>query len=64
MFVSTDLGEFSEAMRAMDRVVDIRGEKADERSLVDEEVLEILVNAVIDGTKDAKDVPGEFVTFR
>ncbi|KAJ3042084.1 hypothetical protein HDV00_008166 [Rhizophlyctis rosea] len=55
MFTSTDLGEFSEAMRAMDRVLDIRGDKTDERSLVDEEVLEILVGAVIRGTKDAKD---------
>lgn len=60
MFVSTDLGEFNEALRAMDRIVDLRGDKEDGRGLVDEEVLEILVRAVIEGTVDAKEQSGEF----
>ncbi|CAG8609239.1 10588_t:CDS:1 [Cetraspora pellucida] len=52
MYTAVDIGEFSETIRAMQRVVDLRWEKEKE-SCIDLDVLEILVNAVIQGIQDA-----------
>ncbi|CAG8677117.1 721_t:CDS:1 [Ambispora leptoticha] len=48
MYTAIDIGEFSEAIRAMQRVVDLRWEKEKEKC-VDLEVLEIIVNSVTRG---------------
>ncbi|CAG8504336.1 3542_t:CDS:1 [Ambispora gerdemannii] len=45
MYTAIDIGEFSEAIRAMQRIVDLRWEKEKEKC-VDLEVLEIIINSV------------------
>ncbi|CAG8557391.1 10089_t:CDS:1 [Dentiscutata erythropus] len=52
MYTAVDIGEFSETIRAMQRVVDLRWEKEKE-SCIDLDVLEILVNAITQGILDA-----------
>ncbi|KAI8922197.1 hypothetical protein DFJ77DRAFT_495459, partial [Powellomyces hirtus] len=58
MFTSVDLGEFQEAMHAMGRVLEKRWDKAGEKgAVVDVEVLEILVDAIVADIKDANGQP-------
>ncbi|KAG9291160.1 hypothetical protein G9A89_013032 [Geosiphon pyriformis] len=52
MYTAIDIGEFSEAIRAMQRVVDLLWQKEKEKC-VDIEVLEIIVNSVTQGILDA-----------
>ncbi|CAG8717496.1 11891_t:CDS:1 [Acaulospora morrowiae] len=52
MYTAIDIGEFSEAIRAMERVVDLRW-KEEKESCVDLEVLGIIVNSVIQGIQDS-----------
>ncbi|CAG8554868.1 12569_t:CDS:1 [Funneliformis mosseae] len=53
LYTAIDIGEFAEAIRAMQRVVDLRWEK-EKDSCVDLQVLELLVNAVTQGIQDAR----------
>ncbi|KND03282.1 tetratricopeptide repeat-containing protein EMW1 [Spizellomyces punctatus DAOM BR117] len=58
LYTSIDLGEFQEAIHAMERVLDTRWDKAGEKeNVVDVEVLDILVNAVVNDIADAKGQP-------
>ncbi|KAJ3091032.1 hypothetical protein HK102_001903 [Quaeritorhiza haematococci] len=58
LYVSTDLGEFAEAIHAMRRLVDLRFDRYNEKhKIVDIEVLNIFVDSVIDDTKDANGEP-------
>ncbi|CAG8579821.1 473_t:CDS:1 [Paraglomus brasilianum] len=52
MYVAIDIRDFAEAIRAMQRVVELQWEKIGDHS-VDLEVLEIIVNSVTRGVKDA-----------
>jgi tetratricopeptide (TPR) repeat protein len=58
LFVSVDIGEFAEAIRAMERIFAIRIEKHDMKDYsVDEQVLEIIVTAVNENVEDANGQP-------
>jgi tetratricopeptide (TPR) repeat protein len=58
LFVSVDVGEFGEAIRAMERIFTIRIEKQSlKESAVDEQVLEIIVTAVNQNVQDANGQP-------
>ncbi|KAI8896538.1 hypothetical protein BC833DRAFT_622049 [Globomyces pollinis-pini] len=58
LYVAVDLGEFSEAIRAMDRVFSIRIEKeGTKNTLVDEQVLDIIIAAVASDVEDADGRP-------
>ncbi|KAI9013246.1 hypothetical protein BC832DRAFT_549110 [Gaertneriomyces semiglobifer] len=57
LYVSVDLCEYQEAMHAMDRVLEIRANRAGEKNpVVDEEILDILVRAVVGDMTDANGV--------
>ncbi|CAG8533607.1 1542_t:CDS:1 [Paraglomus occultum] len=52
MYVAIDIGDFAEAIRAMQRIVELQWEKIGDHC-VDLEVLEIIVNSVTRGVRDA-----------
>lgn len=65
LFVSVDLGEFGESILAMTRVLELRYDKAGEKnSVVDVEILSILVDAVTQDLPDATGQPGSKYTAR
>ncbi|KAI9208102.1 uncharacterized protein BJ171DRAFT_557816 [Polychytrium aggregatum] len=53
MYTSCDLKEFKETIRAMERIFDIQMERSKDESIVDLEVLDILVDAVVVNETDA-----------
>ncbi|RHZ68910.1 hypothetical protein Glove_292g34 [Diversispora epigaea] len=55
MYTAIDIGEFSETIRAMEHIVDLKWKKEKE-SCVDLEVLEIIVNSVIQGIQDSNNI--------
>ncbi|KAI0220908.1 hypothetical protein L0F63_004618, partial [Massospora cicadina] len=52
LYIALDLGHFSDALRAMEHIVDLRWEACKEKC-VDSEILSILINAVVTDATDA-----------
>ncbi|KAL5036983.1 hypothetical protein RTP6_004489 [Batrachochytrium dendrobatidis] len=65
LFVSVDIGEFSEAIRAMERILTIRANKPKFKdTLVDLDILDIIVLAIVNGDSDSLGQSAENLTLK
>eukprot|EP00842_Homolaphlyctis_polyrhiza_P002543 jgi/Hompol1/328/HPOL_001393-RA len=62
LFVSVDIGEFSESIRSFERILEIRGDRSESKgAVIDLEVLDIVSLAVINNQLDAQGEPSSYL---